>query len=111
MWRTAATEEKQSLLEKAITFTGDHVLYGSFMMRVAKEWKYSCEHNLTDPSINQQAWIGHAACALAFGCPEDIVRKAWWNLTDEQRIAANKMADRAIEFWKDSFFNKQLPLF
>jgi hypothetical protein len=101
MWGTV--ENKKKYLKKAIDFTGNHKKYGKFMMRVVNEWKFSCENALTDASLNQRAWVGHAACALAFGCPEDITREAWGHLTNEQRILANKEADRAIECWKINY--------
>lgn len=84
----------------AIDFTGDHHVYGMYMIKVADEWKYSCEHNLTAREQNRRAWIGHAACALALRIPEDIVRSAWSFLTEEQQILANKEADKAIEYWE-----------
>lgn len=87
-------------LHTAIGFTADHELYGSFMRRVADEWPISCENALTDPHLNQKAWIGHAAVALAHGIPEDITRKAWAYLSDEQKHLANQEAKRAIELWK-----------
>jgi len=90
-------------LAKAIEFTGDHALYGGYMMRVVKEWPISCENALTDTNINQKAWVGHAAVALALGIPEDITRKAWGNLTDEQRFLANQKAARAICYWRTSY--------
>jgi len=70
------------------------------MLHVANEWTYSCEHNLTDRSLNRRAWIGHAACALAFRCPEDIVRAAWSELTEQQQVEANAKADEAIRSWE-----------
>ena len=45
MWGNV--EDKKYWLEKAIEFTGDHELYGAWMILVANKWKYSCEHNLT----------------------------------------------------------------
>lgn len=106
MWGTV--KEKEKYLKKAIKFTGNHKLYGKYMMRVVKEWKFSCEHNLTDTSQNRQAWLGHAACALAFKCSEDIVRKAWRYLTDKQRDLANKQAENAILYWENERKNKRL---
>ena len=91
---------KAELLQKAVEFTGNHELYGRFMMRVAKEWKFSCEHNLSENWQNRKAWIGHAACALAFQCPEGIVREAWGYLTEEQQIRANEEAQKAIDWWE-----------
>jgi len=101
MWGSVMLEDR--FLEKAIKFTGNHKLYGKWMMKVVKTWKYSCEHNLSDKSQNRQAWIGHAAVAFAFKCPEDITRKAWWQLTDKQRELANKEADKAIKYWEENY--------
>ena len=90
---------KKEWIHKAIIFTGNHKLYGSFMEKVTHEWPISCENALTDKALNKRAWIGHAACALYMGCPEYIVREAWGRLTDEQRLLANKEATRAIQLW------------
>lgn len=101
MW--GEVEDRKAWIAKAIAFTGNHKLYGSFMMKVITHWPISCENALTDSSLNQKAWIGHAACALAIGCPEDITREAWGQLTDEQRLLANKEADRAIRMWRYAY--------
>lgn len=98
MW--GEVDNKSEALEWAITFTGNHALYGAYMMRVTEEWPLSCENALTDYSMNRRAWIGHAACALANRCPEHIVREAWGMLSDEQRALANAAADRAILAWE-----------
>ena len=94
---------RKEWLDKAIIFTGDHILYGQYMHRVVTEWPISCENALTDPQLNKRAWIGHAACALAIQCPEHIVREAWGKLSDEQRFLANKEADRAIQSWNNAY--------
>ncbi len=83
----------------AAAFTGDADLYGQWMRRVADEWPASCAHNLTKPG-DKRAWIGHAAVAMAIKCPEDIVREAWGDLTDEQRERANNKAAEAIDYWR-----------
>lgn len=101
MWGEAT--DPKMMLEQAIAFTSDHVEYGSYMMRVVNEWPVSCENALTDHSLNQKAWLGHAAAAMALACPEDITRKAWGFLTDEQRLLANKAAERAIRYWSDRY--------
>lgn len=101
MW--GEVDNQKEWLERAIAFTGDHKLYGSYMMRVIYEWPISCENALTDPQLNKRAWVGHAACALALKCPEDITRKAWGYLTDEQRLLANKEAERAIQAWENNY--------
>ena len=97
MW--GSTAHRQTWLEIAKTFTGNHELYGEWMEKVVTDWKYSCEHNLSKPG-DKRPWIGHAAVALAIGCPEDIVREAWGKLSATQQNAANKKAEEAIEKWR-----------
>lgn len=97
MW--GSVENRSEALLSAIEFTGQHELYGHYMLRVIREWPNSCENALTDYTLNRKAWLGHAACALALKIPEDIVRAAWSKLSDEQRLLANKQAERAIRIW------------
>lgn len=101
MWSDVS--DRADWLQKAVEFTGDHKKYGHYMMRVIAEWPASCENALTDLALNKRAWVGHAACALAIGCPEDITRQAWGMLTDEQRLLANKAADRALRAWDRAY--------
>ena len=101
MWGTVANRKRA--LKAAIEFTGDHKKYGRFMLRVIREWPISCENALTDTSSNRRAWIGHAATALALGCPEDITREAWAKLTKQQQDQANAQADNAIKIWEQAY--------
>lgn len=98
MWGDVKNEKEALAL--AIKFTSDHKLYGQHMLRVVCEWPVSAENALTDPYLNKKAWVGHAAVALALNIPEDITRKAWGFLTDEQRLLANREAERAIQQWQ-----------
>lgn len=104
MWRNVYGVERQEYLEKAIQFTGNARLYGKWMLTVIKQWTYSCLENLSNTSINRQAWIGHAACCLAIGCPEDITRLAWHQLTQRQQDDANIQADIAIANWEAKYY-------
>jgi len=105
MWGNV--NDRPKYLKKAIEFTGDHKLYGRFMMRVVNEWRFSCEHNLSNKTQNRKAWVGHAACALAFGCPEDIVRAAWSHLSEEQQELDNEQAQNAINYWEEAQCQKE----
>lgn len=100
MWRSVGGKERLAFLRRAIEFTGDAKLYGSFMRRVLVEWPVSCEHHLTDTGMNRKAWIGHSATCLAIGCPEDITRAAWGYLTASQQDEANEEARLAIVAWE-----------
>lgn len=107
MW--GSVKNRADWLQKAVLFTGDANLYGHWMMRVIDEWPLSCEHNLTKAG-DKRAWIGHAAVALAIGCPEDIVRQAWPMLSEQQRNDANEKARIAIETWKERHAKKTASL-
>lgn len=103
MWRRVTVKEESQYLQAAIQFTSNAELYGSWMIKVTELWPISCEHNLTNTSTNQRAWIGHAATQMAIKCPEYITRKAWGNLLEYQREAANKKADEAILIWQHTY--------
>jgi hypothetical protein len=112
MWRDISDQkERDRYLKLAIKFTGNTKLYGFWMLKVIDQWPFACFHNLSNLSINRQAWIGHSACCLAIGCPEDITRLAWHHLTQQQQDNANLQADIAIAEWESmNFKGKQLCL-
>jgi hypothetical protein len=100
MWRDVTAAQRRKMLPIAIKFTGDHVAYGVAMMRVIEQFPIACEHNLTERSINRQAWIGHAAAYLECELPEYVTREAWGLLTQPQRDLADAAAARAIHEWE-----------
>lgn len=101
MW--GEVSDRKRYLARAVIFTSNHRLYGRYMQRVITEWPNSCINALTDYNLNRKAWVGHAACALALRCPEDITRQAWGLLTNEQRLLANRQAERAIQSWEERY--------
>ena len=66
-------------------------------------YKYACEHNLTNPSMNKIAYIGQASCFFKYGVKEDETRKAWGTLTEEQRVNANAVADKILKEWENEY--------
>jgi hypothetical protein len=103
MWCNISKEEETIYLQKAINFTGNADLYGEWMLKVIEQWPIACEHNLSCTTMNRQAFIGHAACCLAIGCPEHITRLAWHQLTQDQQDRANIKADYAIKMWEEKY--------
>jgi hypothetical protein len=71
------------------------------MEKVTAEWVYSCDQNMTNPSRNKQAFLGQSACCLELGATELEVRTAWGMLTEQERVAANKVADRVSNKWEN----------
>lgn len=109
MWNTDVTDENK-LLQLAIEFTGDCEKYGSAMLKVIFEWKQTMINSLTNTSINQKAFVGQCAVCFELGIPEYITRMAWKELTDRQRIDANKKADYAIKIWRKNYEEENFKL-
>ncbi len=103
MWRDITAEERRAILTRAIEFTGNAILYGSFMLRVIVEWPISAEQNLSDVMQNRKAWVGHAAACLAIQSPEYVTREAWGYLSQKQQDDANDQAENAIQVWRKDF--------
>jgi hypothetical protein len=103
MWATITGDERKKVQANAIEFISNTELFGEFMLRVVKTWKYSCEQNLSDVHMNRVAWIGQAACCLAFGCPEYITRSAWATVTQAVRDKADAKAEAAIKLWENQY--------
>jgi len=100
MWRKETKQYEELQLPNIISFTGNHFLYGAAMVKAVNNWYYSCEHFLSNLSINRKAYIGHCACCIEHSYPEYLVRKAWWMLSEQQRILADNEALKAISLWE-----------
>lgn len=103
MWRKLERHQEEDFFNKAVDFTGNAELYGSFMLKVLQQWPISCEQNLSAGGMNRRAWIGHAAACIAFECPEYITRLAWGYLNKQQQDSANAQADIAIKLWESDY--------
>lgn len=65
---------------------------------VTSEWKYSCEHNLTNKSLNRIAWLGQAAAAYKHKLPS-IYMGGYKLLTKEEQQKADKLAHKYLNKW------------
>lgn len=70
------------------------------MERVSLEWPNSCEHFLTNRSINRIAWLGQSAMCIETGVPS-IYKSGFQLLSDEQRRMANETAQLFLTKWED----------
>lgn len=77
--------------------------FESACKRAIDEWPNSCEAAFTASTMNHQAWIGHAGCAINHNASEDLTRLAWRTLTQVQQDAANAAADNAIAYWAEKY--------
>jgi hypothetical protein len=107
-YENCSGEQKQVYIEKIIEMFNSEKLTLESMFSVVDNWKYSCEHNLTNNSMNGIAYIGQGACCIYCGAPSTITMECWSKLTKEVQERANKNALQAIERWKEN--NKFIQL-
>lgn len=100
MWRNVSTKERDSFAAVTADLMAFPTNFEKAMRRALDEWPNSTEAALTSPSMNHQAWLGHAGCFLATGSPEDATRLGWHQLDGLQQHEANAAADRVIVEWK-----------
>lgn len=105
MWRNVPVEERPGFIRASAALMMDPAAFEQAMLRAVREWRYSCEHNLTGGNINRRAWLGHAGCLLGTGSPENLTRLGWHTLTPIQQDAANAAADRAIAAWESLYLH------
>lgn len=103
MWKVLQIQERDAAVMMSRELMLDCAAFEAAMRRAVDEWPCSSEAALTAATMNHQAWIGHAGCAINHGASEDLTRMAWRTLNQEQQDAANAAADRAIAYWEDKY--------
>jgi hypothetical protein len=78
------------------------------MLRVINEWKFSCEHNLTNNAVNKIAYIGQGACCLYCGAPSTITMETWSKVPIAYQEQANLIAEKVLDIWRTN--NKKIQL-
>jgi ParB-like chromosome segregation protein Spo0J len=68
---------------------------------VITEWKHSCEHYLTNVSMNRIAWLGQAAACYGRGLPA-VFRGGFSLLTDDEQERANEVALVYLNKWLEA---------
>jgi hypothetical protein len=93
-------KNKSLLVDKVIEMFSNYESTEIYMRKVINEWKYSCEHNLTNNGLNKIAYIGQAACCLYAGVPYQITMNAWNKVDIINRNLADKIAIKIIKEWE-----------
>jgi hypothetical protein len=93
-------KNKSLLVDKVIEMFSNYESTEIYMRKVINEWKYSCEHNLTNNGLNKIAYIGQAACCLYAGIPYQITMNAWNKVDIINRNLADKIAIKIIKEWE-----------
>lgn len=93
-------DDEDQKLEKCRELLSNPELLKKYMILTSQNWVFSAEMNMSNKSMNRQAWMGKSACCLYCGAPEYVTARAWKSLTDSQRIKANLVADDVISLWE-----------
>jgi hypothetical protein len=90
-------KDKNYLINKVVELFSNPKETEKYMDMVIKNWHCSCEHNLTNTSMNRVAWLGQSACCLYAKVPFNITMEAWNLVPQDFQNQANKIAEIIIE--------------
>lgn len=90
---------KAEMINQVVEIFSDYNKTKEYMTKVINEWFYSCQHNLTNPSMNRIAYLGQAACCLCYGIPSTITMEAWSKVPKEYQTQANQIAESVLDVW------------
>ena len=88
-------EECEKIFQETLA---DAELFNSILEEMMPKWRHSCEHYLTNKSMNRIAWLGQAAVCYYTGVPSRY-SGSWFNLTEDQRNQANNVALKHLNKW------------
>jgi len=100
--------EKSEKIKIAVKMFQSEPLTKKYMMLVVNTWKYSCEHNLTNSSLNKIAYIGQAACCLYGQVPNTVTMEAWNCLDIDTQKRSDAIAKTALSNWEEK--NKEIQI-
>jgi len=96
-FRNVSGEEKKELAKKVLELFNDPEQTKIFMQKVVDEWKYSCEHNLSNIALNRVAWLGQSACCLYAKIPYSITMENWRFVDEKNKTIACEIAEKIIK--------------
>jgi hypothetical protein len=79
-------------------FLSDSEAFAQGLRLVITGWKYSCEQNLTNPSMNRIAWLGQASACIVRHVPS-CCRSGFSLLTPLEQTRANSLARKYLHKW------------
>lgn len=79
-------------------FLADDEKFREALECVTTEWVHSCQHYLSNGSMNRIAWLGQAAMCYATGIPA-IYRSGFFLLTPAEQTRANETALEYLNRW------------
>jgi hypothetical protein len=76
----------------------DQDLFSEILNSLIIDWKFSCEHYLTNKAMNRIAWLGQAAVCYSSGVPSRY-SDAWFDIPENTKKEANKTALKYLNKW------------
>lgn len=73
------------------------------MLNVINNWKYSCEQNLSNPSMNKIAYLGQSSVTFLYGFSRESTMVAWNFLDEFTQNKANKIAESVLKEWGERY--------
>ena len=95
--------------EAYCAFLSDIPRFSRALERVVSEWKHSCEHYLTNSSMNRIAWLGQAAMCLDTKIPSAF-RAGFFLLSVPEQQKANDTALIYLNKWLEQNGRKAVAL-
>lgn len=90
--------DKDKCLQAYADFLSNNKRFSDALNAVINEWKFSCEHYLTNASMNRIAWLGQASMCYATGVPSKFC--GGYNLlSTKQQEKADRIALRYLNKW------------
>ena len=90
-------------------FLSDTDLFRKTINELFESCPNSCEHNLTNRSLNRIAWIGQASVAFKYQIPA-VFCSGFNLLSDEQQQVANNVAFEELNKWLENHGLKQITI-
>ena len=89
----------KDVVELCANILRDTIKLDKTLAIIIKQWKYSCEHNLSNESMNRIAYLGQSACALLLNVPGSVSMGAYSTLTKEEQKLADQVAQTYLDKW------------
>lgn len=109
-FKNSSSEEKDIQAKKVIELFSDPKKTEFYMRKVIELWPNSCEHNLTNLSMNRVAWIGQSACCLFAQIPYRITMENWRFVPEEFQKIACDIAEKITKEFEVNHKTRQLCL-
>jgi len=93
-------KNKQQLAVKVVELFENKENTERYMRMVVEQWPNSCEHNLSNLSMNRIAYLGQAACCIYAGVPCSVTMEVWSTVNQESRNEADRIAKEIIKEWE-----------